>query len=400
MQERPILIVGAGPVGLSLALALAQRGIPVQVYETLPELSDEARASTFHASTLELFDTLGMADELIAHGFVIDHLQYWERETRQLVAEFDYRVLANDTRFPFRLQCPQNILTRILKPHLEAVPYAKVFMEHTFVGYEDCGDHILATFNTTDGQITVEGAYLCGADGSKSAVREALQVDFDGMTYEDRFLLVVTDADLDGLYPNMTAASYIFDPQEWVIILHLPDVTRIVFRLRDDEDRDSVLQSDALRQRISQFVGLPLNIAIKAASIYAVHQRVADQFRVDRVLLLGDAAHINNPMGGMGMNSGIHDAFMLANALESACRTGDDCALDDYAKERRAYALNSIRTFTHKNYHDMAATQDEVRQQRNDEFRAIAADPEKMRQHLLKASMFDSVQPARKIQPS
>ena len=390
----PILIIGAGPVGLSLALALARQGLPVALFEALPEPSPEIRASTFHPPTLEMFAEWRVVDNVLAQGHKVDRLLYWERQSRELIAEFNYRHIAADTPFPFRLQCPQSVLTRTLKPLVEALPNARVHMNHRLVRFEDCGDYVTAELETPNGRITVEGAYLCGADGAGSTVRKGLNLGFEGMTYEDRFLLIGTDLDLRPYFSAIGPVNYMYDPEEWVIILHLADVVRVVFRLKPGEVDEEALAETAVRQRIHNFIGQPVDFTIKSRSVYRVHQRVADTFRRGRVLLLGDAAHINNPAGGMGMNSGIHDAYHLANALhkdltgfENLSGLNQTNPLNQYSQTRRQTALAAIRAYSDKNYADLSARDETYRHQRNAELRATAADPDQARAYLLRASM-------------
>jgi 3-(3-hydroxy-phenyl)propionate hydroxylase len=370
---------------------LARQGIAVRVFEQLNDLSPEARASTLHPSTLEMLAAWGVVDELLRCGSTVNRMQFWERDTRTLIAEFSYDAIAQDTDFPYRLQCPQSILTRVVKAHLEQhYPCVSIQMGWQLDSFTDHQDHVNATFFTPTGVQNVEGSYLCAADGSKSTIRQQLEIGFEGMTYEDRFLLVAVDADLRDVFASLGPVSYMFDPQEWVIVLHLPEVTRVVFRLRDDDSREAALETDALRLRLQAFLGdddIPFNIV--GASVYAVHQRVAEQFRVGRVLLLGDAAHINNPMGGMGMNSGIHDAWYLSEALGKVLDGHPETHLDRYAEARRDYALRHIREYTHQYYSDMSATDESHRARRDESMREIAADPAQVRQFLLRASMFD-----------
>lgn len=383
----PIIIVGAGPVGLSLAAALAHRGIPAHVYEQGAELSTEARASTFHPPTLEIFAEWGLADKLLAAGHRVHCLQYWERESRELIAEFNYQAIANDTAYPFRLQCPQSILTRLLKPHLEAHPLSDVYMNHRFLGYEDLGTHIIARFETPEGEKTVEGRFLCAADGAHSSVRDAMGIDFEGKTYRDRFLLIATNIDFKPIFPQIGSVAYLFDPKEWVILLQLPDISRMVFRIPQDADAHAVQEISALKERIQRFIGIDFDFTIHSSSIYNVHQRVAAQFYKGNAILLGDAAHINNPMGGVGMNSGIHDAQYLAGIIQRILKGESIALLQDYEDARRGYALNHIQEQTDKNYHDMSAEDETYREARNQAFRSIAADPVKLRVYLLKTSM-------------
>ncbi|MEM7113237.1 MAG: NAD(P)/FAD-dependent oxidoreductase [Chloroflexota bacterium] len=384
----PILIVGAGPVGLSLALALSRNQVPVMIFEADAELNREIRASTLHPPTLELLDEWGVIDGVMAKGFRVDSLMYWERETRECITSFDYGAIVADTPYPFRLQCPQHILTRVLMPHVQAAETAVVHMNHTFVGYTDHGTHIEAEFETENGRKIIKGSYLCGADGSASTVRKQANISFTGMTYADRFLLIGTDYDFSTLFPNFGPVNYIYDPKEWVIILRLPDLARVVFRLREEETVEEATSDAALRDRLWRFVGEEVPFNIKTVQLYRVHQRVAGTFWQGRVLLLGDAAHINNPAGGMGMNSGIHDAADLAEKLTAVFQGANlDSLLAEYDRTRRSLALESIQSYTDKNYKDLSATDPAYRQQRNDNLRATAADPARAREYLLRAAM-------------
>jgi 3-(3-hydroxy-phenyl)propionate hydroxylase len=376
-------------VGLSLGLALARAGLPVELFEADAELNSQIRASTFHPKTLELFQEWGVVEAVLAHGYKVDRLQYWERQPRQLVADFHYAAIAQDTPYPFRLQCPQHIATRVLKPALEAAASAKVYMGHKLLDFTDHGDYVTARFETADGVVTRSGRYLCGADGSHSVVRKQLGIGFQGKTYEDRFLLIGSDLHTGDLLPGAAQVCYIFDPQEWVIILNLPDIVRIVFRMTDDEEEAVAMQETNLRARIQNFFGETPPYHIKTTQLYRVHQRVADSFRVGRAILLGDAAHNNNPSGGMGMNSGIHDAANLAEKLGRIWQGEPDEILDDYAQERRRYAVESVQLYSDQQYNNMVMATAEARLQRNKLLAETAANPAMARAYLLRASMLE-----------
>jgi 3-(3-hydroxy-phenyl)propionate hydroxylase len=288
-------------------------------------------------------------------------------------------------------------LTRTLKPLLEQSPYATVTMGHELVDFTDYGSHVTAVFRTSSGERReVDGRYLCGADGSHSMTRTLLSLSFIGSTYEDRFLLIGTDFDFKQLFPGFGPVNYIFDPREWVIMLALPDLTRVVFRLRDEEDVLEATREPALQERLRRFVmdedkpethPVP-TFNILTTQIYQVHRRVADTFRVGNVLLVGDAAHNNNPMGGMGMNSGIHDAHNLARKLHAIVnKDGSEALLDQYNLERRAVSLEDVQSYSEQRFKDMTASKTAERQARNERLRQIAADPVKARAYLLKASM-------------
>lgn len=388
-SELPVLIAGAGPVGMSLAASLTSKGHKVEVFEAGQELADEARASTFHASTLEMFEQWGVVEPILDHGRKVHVLQYFERESGEHVADFEYKLIAKDTRYPFRLQCPQNKVTRFIRPVVEGRGLGKVHLNHEVVGHKQFDDHVELYLRTPDGVEIRKGSYLIGCDGGWSSVRRTLGMSLEGATFEDRFLLVGTDIDYKQIFPEVDLVAYIYDPEEWVIIMHLPDVVRTVFRLRPDEDGEAALDEASIRARMAKFCGKEVDFNIQMKSYYRVHQRVADHFREGRVVLAGDAAHINNPAGGMGMNSGIHDAHMLGEKLSAVLKGEPDSLLDEYAEARKKAAVEMVQANSEKNYKDLALTDPEARMQRNRQMAAVAKDPVKAREYLLKAAMLE-----------
>jgi 3-(3-hydroxy-phenyl)propionate hydroxylase len=336
-----------------------------------------------------MFAEWDVIDQVMRRGYIVDRLVFWERSTKEKIAQFDYNMIEDDTPFPFGLQCPQSVLTRTLKQLLDETPLVTIHMNHRFVRFNENDSGITAEFDTPQGRKSIAGAYLCGADGSRSTVRQALGLRFKGMTYADRFLLISTDLDLRPYFPQIGPVNYMYDPDEWIIILHLPDVVRLIFRLRDLEITDDVMAETAVRRRIAAFIGTYPVYNIRNIAVYNVHQRVADTFRCGRVILLGDAAHINNPTGGMGMNSGIHDAYHLAPKLAAVLAGDSDNLLDTYSQERRQVALNSVRRYSDKNYADLSANDAAYRRQRNRLMQDLAADPAQARAYLLRASMLE-----------
>jgi 3-(3-hydroxy-phenyl)propionate hydroxylase len=390
LRDSSAIIAGAGPVGLSLALALARRGVRVDVLEAQPELSREARASTLHPRTLEMFAELGVIDPILARGARVDRLQYWERETRSLVAEFPYSLIDGDTPYPFRFQCPQHTVTPVLRDALERTGLGRVHFDHRVVGLAQHPDRVEVFADTSRGRRELSAGALCGADGARSAVRECLDLQLDGRTYADRFLLVGSDIDYSRHFPRLGPVGYIFDPVEWVIVMRLPTLVRTVFRLRPDEDADAALGDEAIRARIAGFIGERVDFDIRMRAIYSVHQRVVERFRVGNVILLGDAAHVNNPAGGMGMNSGIHDAYHLAAPLADMLRRGDDDAVAGWAAARRAVAVRGVQSSSDVNYRRMTVSDRGARSARNDELARLASDPAAAREFLLDASMLEA----------
>jgi len=384
-----VLVAGAGPVGLSLALGLARRGVAVDVFEAEPELSSDPRASTWHPPTLEMLAEWGVAEAVLAKGAIVDRLQFWERETRTLVAEFPYTLIAKDTPYPFRFQCPQHAVTPILRDAIVAAG-GHVHFEHRAIDVTDRGDSVELRVATPHGERAVRGTWLCAADGAHSTVRQRLGIGLHGKTYEDRFLLAASHFDFGSIFPGLGPVAYVFDPQEWIIVMRLPAVVRVVFRLKADEDAQLAMSDGPLHRRFERLLGRSHDAPIPIRSTYSVHQRVADRFRQGRVVLLGDAAHLNNPAGGMGMNSGIHDAYLLARALSDHLRGAPENVLDAWADRRRHAATESVQRSSDETFRHLTLRDAEDRTRRNRDLAAIAEDPARARAFLLRTAMLDA----------
>jgi 3-(3-hydroxy-phenyl)propionate hydroxylase len=266
----------------------------------------------------------------------------------------------------------------------------RVHFQHRAVDVVNWGDEVELRVATPDGERTFRGPWLCAADGAHSTVRQRLGIPVQGTTYEDRFLLVASQFDFGTVFPGLGPVAYVFDPEEWVIVMRLPNLVRVVFRLPAVEDAERAMSDARLAERFERLLGRPQEAQILLRSTYSVHQRVADRFREGRVVLLGDAAHLNNPAGGMGMNSGIHDAYLLARALSGHMRGGPEALLDAWAEKRRSAATESVQRSSDQNFRDLQMRGDDDRARRNENLARAAADPVAAREFLLRTAMLDA----------
>ncbi len=388
-----VLIAGAGPVGLTAALRLAQAGVPVRVYEAADALNREARASTFHAPTLEMLDTLGLADDLVSRGLVAPTYQFRDRELGCIV-ELDMSVLEDDTKFPFRLQLNQGALADLAHQRLAEMDGVEVLFDTKVTGVTlEGADAVVLETTDKDGRAhSVRAPYLIGADGSRSAVRSALGIDFEGVTYPDRYLVAATSMDLMEHIPDLAYVNYVGDPDQWYVLLATPDGWRVLFPVAMDVPDEEVAAEGRVQDLLKDVIDLGGPWPLLYKQLYKVHQRLASTFRVGRVCLAGDSAHINNPLGGMGMNSGIHDAYELSGRLLALYRDGhDEASLEAYGERRRRIAGEYVNRDTDKNWSQLREKDPEVRARQHERWRGLKESPVQEREFLLRSSMLESV---------
>ncbi|MCS6948563.1 MAG: FAD-dependent monooxygenase, partial [Steroidobacteraceae bacterium] len=244
----------------------------------------------------------------------------------------------------------------------------------------------------------IEGSYLIAADGADSAVRKALAIMYEGFTYPEKFLVASTPFPLEQKFPRLAYVNYIADPDEWLVLLRAPTLWRVLLPAPPDADDALLLSDEYLQGRLQHMAPHDRPYEIRHRTVYRVHQRVARSYRRGRVLLAGDAAHINNPLGGMGMNGGIHDAWQLAGALLEIHRGADaDALLDRYDRQRRGICLRFIQEHTMQNKRMIEEKDPDRQAKRQAELMAIAADPERARAFLMKTSMLQSLIDAAQI---
>ena len=398
-----VIVIGAGPVGLCLSLALAQKGVPVCLIEALGDhnfLEQVPRAGTNHPATLELLQRVGLYDKLEPRGIIAPLFHYWDRPEGKLVAEFDHALLKDDTRFPYVLQCERIKIVEEALKLVKAHPGIELRLSTEFTAFSQTADGVVARVTNAAGETeAIDGSYLISAEGARSIVRKDLDIEFEGFTYPDRTLNI--EVAYDFRQHGYTERNYISDPDEWSNLFHWkgpPDRWRVHFPTAPDADETALTRPDALQARLQRFLPIGKAFDIVGSNLYVVHQRVAKKFRAGRAVLAGDSAHVNSPIGAMGMNSGIHDAFNLAEKLVSILRGEADAdVLDRYERQRRHVALQHTQAQTMRNKRLLTEKDPAVRRKNHDELRRTAEDPKLARAFLLRSSLIESLREAAQI---
>ena len=393
-----VLIVGGGPVGLVLAAFLAEEGIASVVFEREPGVPKDLRASTFHPPTLDMLDRLGLTDGLIARGLICPTWQFRDRREGE-IATFDLGLLKNDTGHPYRLQCEQWKLAESLDRRAAETDAIDLRYSAEVVDMAQDDDGATVTVRDPDGVThRHRGRFVVGADGAGSVVRRAAGLVLEGSTIPELFLTVSTDYRFEDRIPDLANIAYITDPDEWVVLLRTPTLWRILVPNDPDQPHEEMTDPARLDARIQALCPREGAYDFAHCTAYRVQQRVADAYVAGRAILAGDAAHLNNPLGGMGLNGGIHDAVNLADRLV-AIWAGEPAAplLARYERQRRQVCLDTVQQQSIRNRRMMAARAPEERRAFHDEMRRTVADRESHYRFVLRSSMIDSLRTAETI---
>ena len=393
MNPHRVIIAGAGPVGLVAALALGRAGIPVTVLERTAEPGTDLRASTFHPPTLDMLDEFGLSRRLIDNGLIAPQWQFRDRSTGP-VATFDLGVIKDHTAHPYRVQCEQWKLIGFLLDDLKQIPEVEVRFDQALSTVVQTDDLVTVRAQTRSGLVEISGRYLIGADGARSVTRKSLDIDFAGLTFPELFLVVSTAFRFEDVLENLAAVNYVSDPDEWLALLRVRDFWRVLLPVDATEGEEEILGDASVQRRLQRIHARDQPYETVHRTLYPVHQRVAASYRAGRVLIAGDAAHINNPLGGMGMNGGIHDALELARLLIANWSRDDPAALAVYERRRRPVAVDEVQAATIRNRQVLNERDPTVRAQRQDELRRTAASPALSRDYLLKSSMITGLRKA------
>jgi 3-(3-hydroxy-phenyl)propionate hydroxylase len=401
--NKNVVIVGAGPVGLLCALQLARKGIPVTVIEAESNLTIDLRAGTFHPPTLEMLAPIGVTDAMMEIGIRVPRWQSRDLE-EGLIVEWDMEILKNDTNYPFRLHLEQHRLTPILYDMLRNYPHAEVLFSHALISLSQNDDQVSLMIDHHQEQFILTAKWVIGADGGKSIVRKSCDIEFDGYTWPERYSVISTTYDLAPL--GYADNAYMSDPVQWVAFFRMPDngppgLWRMTVPVDLEISDEDVLTPKYANQTFQRALNgqIHQHIPIVHQSIYRVHQRVAQQFRKHRVLLAGDSAHVNNPLGGFGLNSGIHDAINLAEKLTRVINDGfSSDVLDLYERQRKTVNLQYVQEFSIKNKKQLEEKDPQLRQERFAFLRKTNVDPHLRREYLLNSSMINSIKTANQIQ--
>lgn len=404
MKKTRIIIVGGGPVGVVAALACAQHGYAVTLLEAEEEIDDNPRAATTHPSTLEMIAGVGLIDRFIQVGLVARYFQFWDKPARSKIVEFDHDVLRDETPYPFVVQTEQHKLAAMGIERLKTFADAEVRFATRATTVDQDGDSATVTVQGPDGSETLRGDYVIGADGGRSVIRKALDIAFEGFTWPERFLVLTTLDDFQELLPGCCYRNYLADPDEWTNLFKVAGDDgkgrwRAVFPTRVEESDEEALGDRSTYSRLERVFPLARRYNVVHRNLYKVHQRVAASFRKGRVFLAGDSAHVNNSVGGLGLNGGIHDAMELVDTLHQVIsgQAGEDL-FNRYTRRRRTLNIEFVQEQTIINKKRLEEREPAARQARFDELRATADDPVKHKEFLLRTSLIASVRKARSLE--
>ena len=391
MKSAKVIIIGAGPVGTFAAYCLAEYGIETLVLESESTCETDMRASTFHPSTLKYLDNLNLADELIEKGLKAPIFQYRIRSTDE-VLEFNLQELDDVLDFPFRLQCEQYKFARMLAGKLDRHRHSSVFFNRKLINFSEADNKVTLDVDHHGTSEQYQCDYLIGADGANSIVRRNLGIEFSGFTYEEKFFTLSTEKPLENYFSNLSYVNYVSDPEEWFVLLKAPSAWRILVPVPQTLDDKAIKSNDYVSDIFRRVLNSSDPIETIHRTIYRVHQRVVNKMRYGRIMLAGDSAHLNNPLGGFGMNGGLHDAWNLAEKLDGIINhKKDEDLLNLYDRQRRTVMNDFIQKQTIRNKKMIEETGDANYSSEWMRMRNLYENENERREYMLRQSMTQSL---------
>lgn len=378
---------------MTAALALARGGIPVRVLEAASGFARDPRASSLHPATLDMLETLGLGEDILRLGHRVNTWQFWDRLEGPIIT-LRLAELEGLTRHPFRIQLEQHVLCGLIEAQLAQFGVEVEFNSRvTTVRQDEAG--VVVDVDTEGGPNRARGGWLVAADGGRSTIRKALGIPFEGYSLSELFVVATTAHDF-GRY-GYEDACHFADPDEWATLFRVPNAGgepfwRISMPVLPGLSREEAVRFETCAARLKVLIAPGCHVPVLHANLYGVQQRVAGRFRDGRVVLAGDAAHVNGPTGALGMNFGIQDAMLLATQLSRAYATSDDEPLDQYDRRRRTLALAILQTQPQRIKARLETRDPEERRRRNDEMRRLGADRARRLAFLKEQSMIDSVE--------
>ncbi len=392
-----VLIAGAGPVGLTAALLLGSKGIMVTLVEAEPFIGEELRASTFHPPTLDMLAAYGVTARMLGAGLVCSTWQIRLHPSGER-AVFDLSALNGETNHPFRLQCEQSNYCRFVLEQLRKLESVTILFNAAVSALQQMPDNVHVTCVGPDSERSLSAEYVIGADGARSAVRRNLGIEMSGDIYPETTILATTHYPFHEKLEGLSNVSYCWKPNGTFSLLRLPDVWRVSLYARDGQTTEQAMEDEAQQELLHEIVPDAGRIEILETRPYRIHRRLASAYRNGRVFLAGDAAHLNSPSGGMGMNGGIHDTFNLCEKLIAVIHGGENEALlDRYERQRRPIAEEEIIQQAHRNRTRMQERDPARRRTMLEELQRTVADKAKLKAYLLKSSMIDGLRRASEI---
>jgi 2-polyprenyl-6-methoxyphenol hydroxylase-like FAD-dependent oxidoreductase len=371
-EQQDVIVVGAGPVGMLTALALAQTGAQVTVLEQEPAIVNSPRAAVYFPSTLLILEELGLLDELLEIGFV-------NRTFGTHVPEFGYTSVVTTEpiegiAYDYQLHAGQHEVARVAMEHAGKLG-VEVLFNHRLIGFEDGAGGVTLTVETLDGEKQIAAKWLIGADGARSTVRRLAGIEFEGHTWPERF--VATNVKFDFSKLGYEQANFVCDPVNMAVIAQLD--REGLWRCTYMEDSALPLEDyeERIHHRYEWFMRGSKDYEIVSSSPYMLHQRAAETLRKGHILLAGDAAHATNPCGGLGLTSGVWTGMVLADALGAVLRgEEEESILDRYSDERRRVFWDVVSPAATENKRMLQETDPEQRQKDLAAVMALSENPD------------------------